>query len=227
MLLLLLRSMYLAAWQTGSFTLEKKNQRLSDLVRQAGGLTDDAYVEGARLERHMDETERARLQMALQTARLSQSTKDSVSLEKVETSEVYTVGIRLDEALKHPGSDNDIVLREGDRLIIPEYEGTVKISGEVMYPNTVAFMGDKSYKWYVRQAGGFGVRAKKKKSYVIYPNGTMAQLNHGAKITPGCEIIVPTKPKKDPISPAAWATIGSSAASLATMIATIIYIIKK
>jgi protein involved in polysaccharide export with SLBB domain len=211
----------------GNFTLEKKNQRLSDLVRQAGGLTPDAYVEGARLERQMDETERARLQMALQTARLSQSTKDSVSLEKVETSEVYTVGIRLDEALKHPGSDNDIVLREGDRLIIPEYEGTVKISGEVMYPNTVAFMGDKSYKWYVRQAGGFGVRAKKKKSYVIYPNGTMAQINHGAKITPGCEIIVPTKPKKDPISPAAWATIGSSAASLATMIATIIYIIKK
>jgi len=211
----------------GHFTLEKKNQRLSDLVRMAGGITPDAYVEGARLERRMDDTERARLQMALHTARQSQSSKDSVSIEKVETGDVYTVGIHLDEALKHPGGVEDIVLREGDHLIIPEYEGTVKISGDVMYPNTVAFMGDKDYKWYVRQAGGFGERARKKKTYVVYPNGTMAQVNHGAKITPGCEIIVPTKPKKDPISAAAWATIGSSAASLATMIATIIYIIKK
>ena len=211
----------------GHFTLEKKNQRLSDLVRMAGGITPDAYVEGARLERRMDDTERARLQMALHTARQSQSSKDSVSIEKVETSDVYTVGIHLDEALKHPGGVEDIVLREGDHLIIPEYEGTVKISGDVMYPNTVAFMGDKGYKWYVRQAGGFGERAKKKKSYVVYPNGTMAQVNHGAKITPGCEIIVPTKPKKESLTAAQWISIGSGAASIATMIATIIYILTK
>ena len=211
----------------GHFTLEKKNQRLSDLVRMAGGITPDAYVEGARLERRMDDTERARLQMALHTARQSQSSKDSVSLEKLETGDVYTVGIHLDEALKHPGSVEDIVLREGDHLIVPEYEGTVKISGDVMYPNTVAFMGDKDYKWYVRQAGGFGERAKKKKTYVIYPNGTMAQVNHGAKITPGCEIIVPTKPKKDNITATQWVSIGSGAASIATMIATIFYILKK
>ena len=211
----------------GHFTLEKKNQRLSDLVRMAGGITPDAYVEGARLERRMDDTERARLQMALHTARQSQSSKDSVSFEKLETGEVYTVGIHLEEALKHPGSVEDIVLREGDRLIVPEYEGTVKISGDVMYPNTVAFMGDKDYKWYVRQAGGFGERARKKKTYVIYPNGTMAQVNHGAKITPGCEIIVPTKPKKENITAAQWVSIGSGAASVATMIATILYILKK
>ena len=211
----------------GHFTLEKKNQRLSDLVRMAGGITPDAYVEGARLERRMDDTERARLQMALHTARQSQSSKDSVSIEKLETGDVYTVGIHLDEALKHPGSVEDIVLREGDHLIVPEYEGTVKISGDVMYPNTVAFMGDKDYKWYVRQAGGFGERAKKKKTYVIYPNGTMAQVNHGAKITPGCEIIVPTKPKKDNITATQWVSIGSGAASIATMIATIFYILKK
>ena len=211
----------------GHFTLEKKNQRLSDLVRMAGGITPDAYVEGARLERRMDDTERARLQMALHTARQSQSSKDSVSFEKLETGDVYTVGIHLEEALKHPGSVDDIVLREGDRLIVPEYEGTVKISGDVMYPNTVAFMGDKDYKWYVRQAGGFGERARKKKTYVVYPNGTMAQVNHGAKITPGCEIIVPTKPKKENITAAQWVSIGSGAASIATMIATIIYILTK
>ena len=211
----------------GRFTLEKKNQRLSDLVQRAGGITEDAYVEGARLERRMDETERARLQMAMQTVRLSKDSKDSVSMEKVNMSEVYTVGIQLGEALKHPGGNEDIVLREGDRLIIPEYEGTVKISGDVMYPNTVAFEGDKGYKWYVRQAGGFGERAKKKKTYVIYPNGTMAQVNHGAKITPGCEIIVPSKPKREAMTAGQWMAVGSSAASIATMIATIIYMITK
>ena len=211
----------------GRFTLEKKNQRLSDLVQRAGGITDDAYVEGARLERRMDETERARLQMAMQTVRLSKDSKDSVSMEKVNMSDVYTVGIQLGEALKHPGGNEDIVLREGDRLIIPEYEGTVKISGDVMYPNTVAFEGDKGYKWYVRQAGGFGERAKKKKTYVIYPNGTMAQVNHGAKITPGCEIIVPSKPKREAMTAGQWMAVGSSAASIATMIATIIYMITK
>lgn len=211
----------------GSFTLEKKNQRLSDLVRMAGGITPDAYLEGARLERRMDDTERARLQMALQTARQSQSSKDSVSMQKVETGDVYTVGIHLDEALKHPGGNDDLVLREGDHLVIPEYEGTVRISGDVMYPNTVAYMGDKSVKWYIRQAGGYGERAKKKKTYIVYPNGTMAQINHGAKITPGCEIIVPTKHKKETVTAAQWIAMGSSIASMGTMIATIIYVLSK
>jgi protein involved in polysaccharide export with SLBB domain len=211
----------------GSFTLEKKNQRLSDLVRMAGGITPDAYLEGARLERRLDDTERARLQMALQTARQSQTSKDSVSMQKVETGDVYTVGIHLDEALKHPGGNDDLVLREGDHLVIPEYEGTVRISGDVMYPNTVAYMGDKSVKWYIRQAGGYGERAKKKKTYIVYPNGTMAQINHGAKITPGCEIIVPTKHKKETVTAAQWIAMGSSVASMGTMIATIIYVLSK
>lgn len=211
----------------GSYTLEKKNQRLSDLVKMAGGVTEDAYVEGARLERRMNETERARLRMAMQTVKLSRDNEDSVAVEKVQQSDVYGVGIHLEEALKNPGGDADIVLREGDRLIIPEYEGTVKISGDVMYPNTVAYTEGKDYKWYVRHAGGFGERAKKRKSYVIYPNGTMAQVNHGAKITPGCEIIVPSKPKREAMTTAQWMGVGSTAASIATMIATIIYMITK
>ena len=211
----------------GDYTLEKKNQRLSDLVKLAGGVTEDAYVEGARLERRMNETERARLRMALQTVRMSQESDDSVAVEKVEQTDVYRVGIHLEEALRNPGSDADIVLREGDRLVVPEYEGTVKISGDVMYPNTVAYEEGKNYKWYVRQAGGFGDRAKKRKGYVIYPNGTMAQVNHGAKITPGCEIIVPSKPKREAMTTAQWVGIGSTVASVGTMIATIIYMITK
>lgn len=211
----------------GDYTLEKKNQRLSDLVKLAGGVTEDAYVEGARLERRMNETERARLRMALQTVRMSQESDDSVAVEKVEQTDVYRVGIHLEEALRNPGSDADIVLREGDRLVVPEYEGTVKISGDVMYPNTVAYEEGKNYKWYISQAGGFGDRAKKRKGYVIYPNGTMAQVNRGAKITPGCEIIVPSKPKREAMTTAQWVGIGSTVASVGTMIATIVYMITK
>lgn len=211
----------------GSYTLEKKNQRLSDLIHAAGGVTKDAYVEGARLERRMNEMERARRDMALKTAEMSKDDKDSVSLEKLETSDIYTVGIRLDEALKHPGSDADVVLREGDKLIIPEYEGTVKISGDVMFANTVAFTGDKNYKWYIRQAGGFGQRAKKSKTYVIYPNGTMAMAKSGTRITPGCEIVVPSKPKKEAMTPAQWLGIGTGLASMASTIAMVIVYLTK
>ena len=211
----------------GSFTLEKKNQRLSDLVNLAGGVTKDAYVEGARLERQINDLERARREMAYFSACQSRSGKDSVSLQKMDESDVYMVGIHLDEALKHPGSDADIVLREGDRLVIPEYVSTVKISGDVMYPNTVSFEEGKDYKWYVRQAGGFGQSAKKKKSYVVYPNGTMAQVGHGAKITPGCEIIVPSKRRREPISAAQWISMGTGIASIGTMVATLIYVFTK
>lgn len=207
----------------GNYTLEKKNQRLTDLVALAGGITPDAYVEGARLERKMNADERARLKMTLFSARQSQADEDSVSMSKIVTSDTYTVGIHLDEALKHPGGDADIVLREGDRLIIPEYDGTVRIGGDVMYPNTVSFEDGKDYKWYVRQAGGFGQRAKKNKTYIVYPNGTMAQVGHGAKITPGCEIVVPSKHKRENISATQWIGIGTGAASIASMIATIVY----
>jgi protein involved in polysaccharide export with SLBB domain len=175
----------------------------------------------------MNEMERARRDMALKTAEMSKDDKDSVSLEKLETSNIYTVGIRLDEALKHPGSDADIVLREGDKLIIPEYEGTVKISGDVMFANTVAFTGNKNYKWYVRQAGGFGQRAKKSKTYVIYPNGTMAMAKSGTRITPGCEIVVPSKPKKEAMTPAQWLGIGTGLASMASTIAMVIVYLTK
>ena len=211
----------------GSYTMEKKNQRLSDLVRMAGGVTKDAYVEGARLVRRMNDMELARRDMAMQTARQGQGARDSVSLEKLAIDSVYTVGIHLDEALKHPGGDADIVLREGDELIVPEFEGTVKISGDVMYANTVAYTSGKSYKWYVKQAGGFGQRAKKSKAYVVYPNGTMAMAKRSTEIAPGCEIVVPSKPKKETVTAAQWVSIGTGVAGLISSLAMIYYVITK
>ena len=211
----------------GSYTMEKKNQRLSDLVKMAGGVTKDAYVEGARLVRRMNDMELARRDMAMQTARQGQGARDSVSLEKLAIDSVYTVGIHLDEALKHPGGDADIVLREGDELIVPEFEGTVKISGDVMYANTVAYTSGKSYRWYVKQAGGFGQRAKKSKAYVVYPNGTMAMAKRGTEIAPGCEIVVPSKPKKETVTAAQWVSIGTGVAGLISSLAMIYYVITK
>ena len=212
----------------GSYTLEKKNQRLSDLVNMAGGVTKDAYLKGARLVRRMNEMERARTAITRQTAiHMHEEGKDSVSFVKLATSTTYTVGIRLDEALKNPGCDADIVLREGDQLIIPEYEGTVKISGDVMYANTVSYAESKNYKWYVKQAGGFGERAKKSKTYIVYPNGTMAMARRGTEITPGSEIVVPSKHKKESLSTAQWIGVGSTVTGIASMIASIIYLITK
>ena len=201
----------------GKFTLSKKNQRLSDMIQAAGGITKEAYAKGARLERHMSADERARLKAVIESARQTAGEKDSVDLEKLETAEFYTVGINLEQALANPGSDYDIVVRDSDRLIVPEYNGTVKISGNVLFPNTVAYMDGKSWKHYINQAGGFGDRSKKNKSYIVYQNGTVSQVGKG-KIEPGCEIVVPKKGKRDLANISQWLGIGSSLASLATMV---------
>ena len=205
----------------GNFTLEKKNQCLSDLIAAAGGVTDDAYVKGARLMRQMTDDERARMQTILRMVRAQQDEKDSIKLDQLAIEDTYPVGIHLEKALADPGSSFDITLREGDRLIVPEYNGTVRVSGNVMFPNTVAYEEGKDYKYFVNQAGGFGNRAKKSKTYVIYMNGTISQVGHGTKIEPGCEIVVPTKSKKEPFNWGVLATLGSSMASLATLVLAI------
>ena len=209
----------------GDFTLEKKNQRLSDLIKMAGGVTDQAYVRGARLERMMTEDEKARMQAAIQLARQTAAGKDSINLDMLSTTESYPVGIHLDEALANPGGDADIVLREGDRLVVPEFNGTVKISGNVLYPITVAYKAGKNYKYYINQAGGFGQRAKKSKTYIVYQNGTGSLAKKG-KVEPGCELIVPNKPEHNPQNLLQWISLGTSFASLATMITSIVHLVK-
>ena len=209
----------------GTYTLSMKNERLSDILKKAGGVTDLAYTPGARLERRITPDERLRMQTITNMLN-SQSGNDSLDVKKLDLGNTYYVGIELDKAIAEPGGDADIVLREGDRLIIPEYNGTVKISGDVMYPNTVAYEKGKRASYYIDQAGGWGDRAKKSNTYIIYMNGTVAKVGHNAKIMPGCEIVVPSKPKKDARTLAQILTIGTSVASLATMIATIANIVK-
>ena len=209
----------------GSYTMEQKNQRLSDVVKSAGGIVPGAYVRGARLVRRMTADEKARMQAVINMARQSADGKDSIALNKIAMSDTYTVGIHLDEALAHPGSTQDIELMDGDRLIIPRFNHTVRISGDVNAPNTVAFEDGENYKYYIKQAGGFGDRAKKSHTYVVYQNGTMAKANEG-KIEPGCEVVVPSKSRNNN-NLQQWLGIGTSMASLATMFVSIANLIKK
>lgn len=211
----------------GRYTLSVKNQRLSDVVKEAGGVIPGAYVRGARLIRTMNEDERARMQELVKMARQSAAadSKDSLSLEQLAMETTYSVGIHLDEALANPGCDEDIELQDGDRLVIPRYNRTVKISGDILKPNTVAFKDKKSYKYYIEQAGGYGKRARTSHTYILYQNGTIAKASKG-KIEPGCEIVVPTKGPKDPNSLTQWLGIGTSAASLATMFISIANMLK-
>lgn len=206
---------------SGSYSLLKKNERLSDLVSKAGGVTPDAYVKGARLIRKLSDEERRRQNDAIRMAQNGEG-KDSISIQKLNLSETYTVGIDLEKALANPKSDFDLVLREGDVLYIPEYVNTVKISGSVMYPNTVVYQKGKNLKFYINQAGGYGNMAKKKKVYVVYMNGTVSRLKarNASAIEPGCEIIVPSKAEKKHMAMAEILGISSTTVTIAAMVAT-------
>ncbi|WP_290534324.1 SLBB domain-containing protein [Alistipes sp.] len=208
---------------SGGYTLIKKNERLSDLVKRAGGLTSDAYAHGARLIRRMNDEERAVRETTLRMALQNQESGDSLAVNKLQLSSYYTVGIELDKALAEPGSDYDMVLREGDRLVIPQYVSTVSISGEVMYPNTVLYLQGKNLKYYVGQAGGYGLRAKKSRAYVIYMNGTVTRVRslRKARIEPGCQIIIPSKRERKGMNLPAIMSLATSAASIGTMAASI------
>lgn len=212
----------------GSYTLEQKNQRLSDVVKAAGGVIPGAYVRGARLIRQMNEDELARrdelIKMAKQSA-ASADSKDSLNMEQLALETSYSVGIHLDEALANPGGDEDVELQDGDVLSIPRMNRTVKISGDVLKSNTVALKEKKGYKYYIEQAGGYAKRARKSHTYILYQNGTIARASKGA-IEPGCEIVVPSKGPRDPAELQKWLSIGTSAASLTTMLATIYNILK-
>lgn len=210
----------------GSFALSKKNERLSDLIAKAGGVTPDAYIRGARLVRKMTQEEIRRKEDALRMA--TKGGKDSISIATLDVSDTYSVGIDLQKALDKPGSNYDMVLREGDVLSVPEYVSTVKINGAVMYPNTVLYKPGENLLYYVNQAGGYGNRAKKTKAYVVYLNGTVSRLKtrNTKMIEPGCEIIVPSKEERRRMSTSEIIGMGTSAASLATMIATMVTLFK-
>ena len=209
----------------GEYVLTHKNERLSDLVKRAGGLNNWAYVRGARLIRHTlaEERNRTRAGMTVLT-----TGKDSVNVENLDLDESYSVGIDLEAALSAPGSDADLVLRQDDLLLIPEYINTVKISGNVMYPNVVAYNSGMTVRDYVTMAGGYGYRSKKNKAYIVYMNGTIARARQMSKgvVEPGCEIVIPQKRDKD-FDVTSLMSVATTSSSIATMLATIMNLIMK
>ena len=203
----------------GTYSMKTQDDRLSDLVMQAGGLSSHAYRAGARLQRRMTQEEKIRRDLLLKINRAA-SERENVNTDKLDLGDTYWVGIDLEAALANPGSDEDITLREGDVLIVPTVNKTVKINGEVLYPNTVSYIQGKRARYYINQAGGFSNQAKRCKAYIIYANGKVQPARSG-KIQPGCEIVVPSRPERLVTSPAQWVSIASASASLASVAATL------
>ena len=209
----------------GDYTLSSNSQRLSDVIRQAGGLTKRAYPEGAKLLRKMTSEEQDLMATMLRTAQRN-SGSDSIDVSKLMTLTTYPVAVELDKALKNPGSDDDPILREGDRIVVPRYTSTVSINGEVLYPNTVRYKEGMKTRDYLDLAGGTTSTAKKSKTIIIYMNGMVAKADRKHKPRPGCQIVVPTKHAGRGLRLPEVMSVGSSMASLATMLITINNLLK-
>lgn len=205
----------------GRYVLESQSERLSDIVRRTGGFTSKACVHDARLKRRMNETELLRRAKLIQKAEASSS--DSISIAKLDLNESYYVGIDLNEAINNPGGSADLVLRDGDELVIPQVENTVKINGEVLHPNAVTYIEGKKLSYYINQAGGYTSEAQKKRAYIIYNNGNISSVKKG-RMQPGCEIVVPTKKHKE--NTKTVATTLSITTAIATIAAVLVSALK-
>ena len=225
----------------GEYAMDNKDYRLSDLVEAAGGLSSLAYAKGARLQRTLTDEEKQQRETSMKNSQIQlyeeslrseraydMAKADSILNMRLDLGDTYPVAINLERAMQNPGGDDDVRLREGDELVVPQFSNTVKISGEVMYPISLNYEKGKSLKYYIKRAGGFADRAHKSHVYAIYMNGSVQQLGRRASkdIQPGCEIVVPTKPQRDKMSPQEMMTIGTSTASIATMIATLVNLLK-
>ena len=204
---------------SGEYALSRKGERLSDVIKKCGGLTPEAYAKGARLERKLTPEEKIKQQSLMKIV----SGSDSIDVKKLELSDTRPVGINLDMALTHPGNDEwDLVLKEGDRIIVPQYNNTVTLNGEVMYPTTVAYKKGAKLSYYVNKAGGYGMNAKTNHIFAINMNGTVTQVKSANDIQPGCDIVIPSKRKKNKMSLGEIVSLGTMTASLASIIAILL-----
>jgi protein involved in polysaccharide export with SLBB domain len=201
----------------GEYALVKKNERLSDLINRSGGFTTEAYLPGAMLTRPIVLTAKER---RLREFAMSQN-------EGLETPqmEFEVVGVDLEQAMKKPGGRDDIFLRDGDELLIPRRSQTIQVSGGVLNPLSMPYIDGRGVRYYIKNSGGFALRAKCNRVYVVYPNGSAGAtgsflgLRSYPRVVPGSEIVVPQKPEKE-IS--AWIAIGSGFSTIALTLATLI-----
>ena len=192
---------------------------------KAGGLTSDAYVEGARIIRRLSDNEQ-RLRNSTYKILAERGSLDSVSMELLEMSASYNVGIDLELALTYPGSDYDMVLQESDQLVIPKYSNTVTIDGAVLYPNTVLYVDGQGIKYYINQSGGFAKGARRKKIFVVHLNGTVSRYRGSKDIRPGSEIIIPSRDMASRMTMAEIMAIAQTATSIGLMSTSIANMVK-
>ena len=209
----------------GEYVLLNEGERISELVRRAGGPTRQAYLQGGTLTRQMNEEEKSMLEAKQRMLR--NGTGRGITSTGQTEDEEFPVAINLDQAVAHPGSDYDLILREGDRIYVPEHLSTVKISGMVLYPNTVIYMPGKGLRYYINNAGGYGVGARRSGTYIVYMNGRVSPAGAGATIEPGCEIIVPMRTIKFGTTMQEAMAFTSSVTSMTTMVATLLNLFKK
>ena len=226
----------------GQYSMTSKNFRLSDLVKAAGGVTSLAYTKGARLNRVMTPDERLQRESSLRAAQIqlyeeslssdkefNKAQADTLLQMKMDLGTTYPVAVNLEKAMENPGCPDDIVLREGDQVEIPQFSNTVKVSGEVSYPISMNYKKGERLNYYIKRAGGYGNRAKKNGVYAIYMNGAVQKISkQGSKsIEPGCEIIVPTKKQSRKMTTSEVVALSSGAASLASVVVALISLIRK
>ena len=212
----------------GYYVIESNVVHLSEVIARTGGCTTDAYLEGATVERLLSDEEYDR---AVQAARLAMREEgvDSSMIEIPDRDTRYKIGINMVKALDKPGSYNDIVLQDGDVVNIPKLNNTVKISGAVLYPNTVVYDPSISVNQYIKMAGGYVKGAIKGGKYIVFMNGTASTRgNKNFKPMPGCEIIVPQKDlsQRQRISAAEIVSIASSTTSIATMVISMVNLLR-
>ena len=204
----------------GDYSLNVRNERLSDVIKKAGGLTDFAYIDGARLERQMtpDEYKQAQELMAMVVSNNRVEGSDSIIVPEVSTT--YPVGINLKEIMANPHTAIDPVLQDGDVIVIPQYMTTVSVSGSVRKPNSVVYDPKMKLKDYISEAGGYAERARKSGTFILYPNGHIKELGRNASakdIMGGSKIIVPQKGKSQWNIGTTLSTITTSVSMLAVI----------
>jgi protein involved in polysaccharide export with SLBB domain len=207
----------------GEYTLDEQDMRISDLIQRAGGLTEYAYTQGGNLTREIEQE--------VDTTYLNiPDTTDSGSDLQQKTTKV---GIDLTEIIQNPGSEHDLILREGDVLEIPKELQTVQIAGEVLYPISVRFQGNLSLKDYLRAAGGASDRGKPKDAYIVYANGEVDRANkflffrNYPEVRPGATIYVPRKEEERDLTPQERISIYSALVSMAAIVTNTIFQIRR
>ncbi|CAN5685499.1 SLBB domain-containing protein [soil metagenome] len=213
----------------GPYVLQKREERVSDLLKRAGGFTPEAYPSGAFLKRYnLDDT--IRLFKKQTIANIQQQLNDSTTnVAQTIEREYDQIPLDFGKILANPGSPDDVVLKSRDELIVPKYSAQVKISGSVLFPTQIAYNKKYSFKDYLSSAGGVSDAGRKSKIYVLAPNGKAAStrgflfFKNYPEVNPGSEIIVPAKePKINRLSTGEVIGISSALASLAGVVIAIL-----